>query len=193
MDNDLQRIDLKVFLDAPEGARFDSLLTAFDRWRKETDAPSDWVDLADYAHMKQGPAILMAGKRDRLALDTNEPGPGILVQTQRDLTGDLKERFLLAFRRHLALATRLVGEAEWPSSLAVRGGDWTVTINDRLGFPNNDQTDQAVRTDLTAALDTLFGEAGYNLTRNTNPEDRFEYRVEAEGNPTLTELKAKLG
>lgn len=193
MPNDLQRIDLKVLLDVADGARYEPLLTVFDRWRKETDAPSDWVDLADYAHMQQGPAVIMAGKRENLAIDTNEPGPGVLVQTRKDLDGSLTERFLEAFRRHLALSTRLIGEPEWPAGLTVRGGDWIVSINDRLGFPNTDETENTLHTDLVAALDKLFGDGGYDLERESNPESRFGYRVRAEGNPTLAELAAKAG
>lgn len=190
---DLQRIELKVFLDAPAGVRFETVLTVFDRWRQQTDHPSDWVDLADYGHMKQGPVMLMAGKRDRVAVDTNLPGAGIVVQTQKGLSGSIEERFVEAFRRHLSMATRLTSEPEFPAGLMPRGGDWMVTINDRLQFPNNEATDQAVRSGLVAALDRLFGDAGYDLERDANPERRYAYRVRAEGNPTLTELATKLG
>jgi len=190
---DLQRIELKVFLDAPADVRFETVLTIFDRWRQQTDHPSDWVDLADYGHMKQGPVMLMAGKRDRVAVDTNLPGAGIVVQTQKGLSGSIEERFVEAFRRHLSMATQLTAEPEFPAGLTPRGGDWMVTINDRLQFPNNEATDQAVRSGLVAALDRLFGDAGYDLERDTDPQRRYAYRVRAEGNPTLTELAAKLG
>jgi len=188
---DLQRIDLKVFLDAPNGVGYDPILTTFDRWRKETDAPQDWVDLADYAHMKQGPAVMMAGKRDNFAVDTNEPGAGVLVQTRKDLEGSLEDRFREAFRRHLELAQRLTSEPEWPAALSVRGGDWLIAVNDRLGFPNNDATDAALRGSVTAVLDGLFPD-GYDLRRETNPQNRFGYRVAAEGNPTLAALAGLL-
>ncbi len=187
MANDLQRIDLKVLLDAPEQPELDPILTAFDRWRKETDAAPDWVDLADYAHMQQGPAVMMAGKRENVAVDTNEPGLGILVQNRKGLSGSTEERFAEAFRRHLALATRLTGEPEWPAELRVRGGDWIISINDRLGFPNNDASDGAVREGLVALLDRMFGD-GYDLERDPDPQRRLSYRLRAEGNPTLTSL-----
>ena len=189
---DLQRIDLKVFLDAPEGVKYEPVLTIFDRWRQQTDHPSDWVDLADYGHMQQGPAILMAGKRDRIAVDTNLPGAGILVQTQKGLSGSIEERFVEAFRRHLAMSAELTGAPEFPAALAVRCGDWLVTINDRLQFPNTDATDQVLRSGMVAALDRLFGDSGYNLERDTDPQRRYAYRVTVEGNPTLAELAAKL-
>lgn len=188
MANELQRIDLKVMLDGPERPQVDSLLTAFDRWRQEKDAPSDWVDLADYAHMQHGPAVMMAGKREHIAIDTNEPGPGILVQTRKDLSGSIEERFAEAFRRHLALSTRLTNEPEWPSALEVRGGEWIVSINDRLGFPNTDASDEALRAPLTALLDKVFL-SGYTLERESDPQQRLSYTVRAEGNPSLGDLR----
>ena len=188
MANDLQRIDLKVLLDGPARPSFDPLLTAFDRWRQEKDAPSDWIDLADYAHMQHGPAVMMAGKREHIAIDTNEPGPGILVQTRKGLTGSVEERFAEAFKRHLTLSVRLTQEPEWPAGVKVRGGEWIISINDRLGFPNNDESDAAVREGLTAVLDKLFTD-GYNLERDNDPHRRLAYRLRAEGNPSLRALQ----
>ena len=101
MANDLQRIDWKVQVETPEKYSVDPLLTVFERWRQETDAPEDWVDLADYAHMERGPKVMMAGKRDHFSLDTNVPGPGLLLQTRKGLAGSIEERFIEAMKRRL--------------------------------------------------------------------------------------------
>lgn len=191
MDKDLQRIDLKVLIEAPAGTPLEPVLTVFDRWRRETDAPSDWVDLADYAHMHQGPRVMMAGKRENIALDTNEPGLGILVQTRKDLAGGIEDRFLEAFRRHLALAVRLVQEPEWPESLMVRSNDWVVAINDRLEFPNAGETEALLRPGLETALGRLFGPGRFKLTREENPVSRFGYRVATGQQSALQELLAR--
>ncbi len=192
MDKDLQRIDLKVLARAPQPPPLDPILTIFDRWRKEEDAPSDWVDLADYAHMPQGPGVMMAGKREHFSVDTNEPGLGILAQTRKDLDGAVEQRFLEAFRRHLTLATRLLGEAEWPAAITVDSSKWVIAVNDRLNFPNNDETDHALKTGLIAALDHVFGQNGYTLTRDDNPRRRYGYVVEAGEAPSLSDLLGRL-
>lgn len=192
MDKDLQRIDLKVMARAPEPPPLDPILTVFDRWRREEDAPSDWVDLADYAHMPQGPGVMMAGKREHFVVDTNEPGLGVMVQTRKDLDGAVEERFLEAFRRHLTLAVRLVGEPEWPQAIQVESGKWLVAVNDRLHFPNDDETDADLKTGLVAALDRLFGEGAYTLSRDDNPRRRYGYVVEASSAPDLGELLQRL-
>lgn len=188
MANDLQRIDWKVQVEAPEKYSVDPLLTVFDRWRQETDAPEDWVDLADYAHMARGPRVMMAGKRDHFSLDTNVPGPGLLVQTRKGLSGSIEERFIEAMKRHLTLSIRLTGEKEWPANLVPQGARWSVAINDRFNFPNDDATEAALKPGLTAALDRIFGKDGYTLTRDEDPQRRYGYTIQAKKARTLTEI-----
>jgi hypothetical protein len=193
MANDLQRIDWKVQVEAPEKYSVDPLLTVFDRWRQETDAPEDWVDLADYAHMARGPRVMMAGKRDHFSLDTNVPGPGLLVQTRKGLSGSIEERFIEAMKRHLTLSVRLIGEEEWPSNLEPQGDKWSVAINDRLGFPNDDATEGELKSGLTGALDRIFGKDGYTLTRDEDPQRRYGYRIQANKARPLREIWDSIG
>ena len=80
MEEFLQRVDVKQMLDSPGNPDLDPFLVIFDRWRKQDDHPSDWVDLADYAHMPSGPGILIAGKRDTLRDQSQSPGSRIAHQ-----------------------------------------------------------------------------------------------------------------
>ena len=188
MANDLQRIDWKVFVETPEKYSVDSILTVFERWRQETDAPEDWVDLADYAHMERGPKVMMAGKRDHFSLDTNVPGPGLLLQTRKGLSGSVEERFLEAMKRHLTLSVRLTGEDEWPLKFEPQGDKWSVAINDRLGFPNDGATEAALKDGLTAALDKIFGADDYTITRDEDPQRRYGYTIQAKTARSLPEI-----
>jgi len=189
MANDLQRIDWKVLVETPEKYSADPILTVFERWRQETDAPEDWVDLADYAHMQRGPKVMMAGKRDHFSLDTNVPGPGLLLQTRKGLSGSIEDRFVESMKRHLKLSVRLTGEAEWPANLIPHGAQWSVAINDRLGFPNDDATEAALKPGLTAALDRIFGKDGYTLTRDEDSQRRYGYKIQARTARTLAEIR----
>ncbi len=186
MANEVERIDLKVFVDAPADANLDPILTVFDRWRQEDGAASDWIDLADYAHMKRGPGVMMAGKREHFAIDTNEPGIGILCSVRAGLSGTSEERFAEAFRRHLALAKRLIGEPEWPAEFAVRSGEWEVSINDRLGFPNTDENEAVLRPALESATKGFSGNV--ELTRDSDPQRRLGWSIRAAEAPPLSDL-----
>ena len=173
MEMDLQRIDVKQLLKGPAVPEIDSLLVIFDRWRKVTDHPSDWVDLADYAHMPQGPGILIAGKRDTFSLNLNPPGPGLLTSVRNGLVGSLEERFREAFRRAGELNDAVLAEPEFPADLSPIEGAWEVFANDRLLCPSTSEMDAVVRPQLASAL----GIEPEALRRHTNPGGRLGYSV----------------
>ena len=186
MANEVERIDLKVFVDAPAGANLDPIMTVFDRWRQEDGTASDWIDLADYAHMARGPAVMMAGKREHFAIDTNEPGMGILCSVRAGLSGTNEERFAEAFQRHLVLATRLGGEPEWPADFSVRSGEWEISINDRLNFPNSDEKEEAVRPAAEAAAKAVLGDV--QVAHDSDPQRRLGWSVKAQSSANLADL-----
>ena len=173
MSDDLQRIDAKLLLDAPSAPDIDSFLVIFDRWRQNEDHPSDWVDLADYAHMPSGPGILIAGKRDSFSINLNPPGPGLLTSVRSGLAGTLADRFREALRRARELAEAALAEPEFPKEFAVRPGAWEIYVNDRLRFPNTDESDRIVRPALAAALRADSG----MLRRHASPHGRLGYSV----------------
>lgn len=178
MDTGLQRIDVKLLLAASADFDLDAFLVIFDRWRQRKEHPSDWVDLADYAHMPSGPGILIAGKRDTFSVNLNPPGPGLLTSTRRGLEGDLAARFRAAFDRARALNAAVLAEPEFPASLAPDDGAWEVCVNDRLRFPNDDASDRRIRPALAAAL----GADPAALLRHADPGGRLGYSVRLEAN-----------
>jgi len=191
MDKDLQRIELKMLVDGPDQPNLDSLLSVFDRWRKQDNAPSEWIDLADYAHMPKGPGVLMAGKRENFGVNLIDPGPGIFFTGKKDYSGSTADRFVEAFRRCLTLAGALLAETEYPAAHSPRTGDWLVVVNDRLDFPNTAETDGEIRPGLEAALGRVFGEGTFTLTRDEDPSHRLGYRVQAASALSLGELASR--
>ena len=173
MDDALQRVDVKQLLDTPPNPDIDIFLAIFDRWRQLSDHASDWVDLADYAHMPTGPGILIAGKRDTFAINLNPPGPGLLTSGRGGLSGGLEDRFREAFRRARELNAALLAEPEFPASFRVVEGAWEVFLNDRLRFPNTSDSDRRVRRALAAAL----GRAPESLVRHADPGGRLGYSL----------------
>ncbi len=193
MEPDLQRIDLKVFADAPPDLNLDPFLAIFGRWRHDAENPAQWVDLADYAHMLDGPGVIIVGKQGNFGVNLYEPGPGLLYVGKKDYQGPNDHRILEVFRRHLALATALLAEPDYPPELKVQSGSWELAINDRLNFPNHAGTDQLLRPAIESALNKLFGAGGYRLARVEDAQRRYGYSIRAEAAPELSELLEKAG
>jgi hypothetical protein len=188
----LQRINVKLFVDSPDVVPVDSFLPIFARWRKDQSHPSGWVDMADYAHVTRGPGIMMIGQQGNLSLDCTDPGPGILYANKKDLDGDDRTRILDSFRRALALARTLIDESGYPDALAPRPGVWQLTFNDRLETPNNEQTDQALRPAVDAALDRMFGQGDYTVVPEKDSLRRYGFLIQSDKIVSLDAISSNL-
>ena len=56
---------------------------------------------------------------------------------------------------------------------------WEIFINDRLNFPNTNETDQRLRGGIEAALDVLFGAGAYSMEKEDDPQRRYAFSVRA--------------
>ena len=174
---DLQRINVKLFTHAPFDLNLDPFVDIFGRWREDAEDPSQWVDLADYAHVDRGPGVMLIGKRGNLSFDLAAPGPGILYANKSGLDGTPAERVMETFRRHLALVARLIKEQEYPKDLAPRPGSWEIVFNDRVATPNTDAIDSQLKPAVQLALEQLMG-TGSTLTREIDPQRRYGFVVD---------------
>ncbi len=188
---DLQKICVKVHLSVGGKLDPDPLLAIFHRWK--ADAAEDLVDLADYAHIPEGPVVALIGRRYNLTIDTTGGQPGIQYCSKKGLEGDLRARLTAVLRAALERTQRLLAEPEFPRGAKAQAGSLEVTINDRLLAPNDEVTDAAMRPALEAALNPLFGASRYYITRDADASRRLSYSVKAaHQEPTLEGLLARL-
>lgn len=177
-----------MLADAPSSLSLDPFLAIFGQWRNDKIHPARWIDLADYAHMAKGPVILLAGHQGNYSLDRNDPGLGLLYAGKKDFEGSDEERILEAFRRCLGLTKALVGEAAYPADLKLHPGSWEIFVNDRLAFPNDEDTDARLRPAIEAALERLFGSGAYTAERDSDPQRRYGFSIRANRNRTVDGL-----
>ena len=179
----LQRLDLKLFVTVREGLSeddlWDRMIAVFGRWRH--DEGEDLIDLQDYAHIPNGPGIVLVSKRWVLSLDCAEGRPGVLLSTRRMLKGSISERFAQAMGLLFKKAARLLKEEELKGVLTPRSGDLSISVNDRVLFPNTDEVDAAMRPEVEALLAKLYGDACHKIERVVDPKARLSYRIEVGG------------
>src|SRR5262245_64760672 len=131
--SEIQKVCVKLALDAPGRLNADPMLEIFGRWR--TEEGEELVDLADYAHLAEGPLVVLIGHRYNLALDTTGGMPGIQYCSKKGLSGTPSERFAAVLRATLVKARRLLAEPGSPSGVRPRPGRLEVVLNDRLNLP----------------------------------------------------------
>ncbi|MBI3895794.1 MAG: hypothetical protein HY313_07660 [Acidobacteria bacterium] len=178
MIHNLQRIQIKIFSNAPRDLSLEPFLEIFARWRKEKH-PAEWVDLADYAHISRGPGIVLIGQRCNFAFDMADPAPGILYTAKKGLTGTPLERLHSALQWFLELSQRLVGESEFPSSAMPRTDLLEIRFTDRLETPNAASTTMELRPAVQQMLDVIYGSCGYELIPQTDARQCYGFSVQA--------------
>lgn len=181
----LQKINVKMFTDSGERIRLEPFLDVFARWREDHSHAAAWIDLADYAHVPQGPGVMLIGRRGNLAFDLADPGPGILYANKQDLSGGPAERIRETFRRGLALITALTGEPDYPAELKPRPGFWEVTFNDRLEAPHSAATDGVLAPAVREVAGQLFGTDGSRLIPQPDPGRRYGFAIHSEAAGSL--------
>ncbi|MBI4606133.1 MAG: hypothetical protein HY721_29555 [Planctomycetes bacterium] len=189
----IQKINVKLPLDAPRAFENDVLLAIFGRWRLEQG--EEIIDLADYAHVDHGPGCLLVSHRWHFGIDNSEGVPGLFFSTRKGLSGSPAERFAQAIRGLLEKGRRLLGEADFPQGVRPRCGELEVVLNDRLLAPNDDDADRDLRPALETVLARLYGQGAWSLERERDPGRRLAYRVRAKGagGLELADLLQRLG
>ena len=180
----LQKINVKIPLDAPNDFDYDVILAVFGRWRLEEG--EEIIDLADYLHVPGGPGCILVSHRWHFGIDFGDDQPGLFFSSRKGLKGKTAQRIARVVYDSLAKGKRLLSENAIPETISPRLGELEIAINDRVAAPNTDATDAVVRPGLTTVLDRLYGKGKYVVERDKNPRHRLGYVVKAEATEGLT-------
>ena len=192
----LQKLDIKLYLTLAAGLTQDEvwtrLIAVFGRWRH--DEGEELVDLQDYAHVPNGPGIVLVSKRWVLSIDWSGGQPGVLLSTRRQLEGTLSERFVQATRLLLEKSLRLLAEEELKDVVKPRCGELSIAVNDRVLFPDADAADAELRPEVEKLVTKLYAGASCEIERASDSGSRLKYRARAQDTDALTlaELTARL-
>jgi hypothetical protein len=151
---DVVRIGAKLYAENPEAVDPEAFIPLFHGWIQAGDLDGVPIDVANYAHVPDGPGVILIGHEADRSFDLGEGRPGAVYQRKRDLEGTLEERLALV----LSEADRTADLIEADSAA---GGvrfdrdEVLIRINDRLNAPNDDATLEALRPAIEAAVAAL--------------------------------------
>ncbi len=149
--DDAVRIGVKLYARDPERVDPARFIPLFHGWIQHGAVDGLPIDVADYAHVHQGPGVMLIGHEADHAIDLGEGRPGILYQRKREPEGTLEERIEAA----LAAADRAAGQIEAdPEAGGVEFGrdEILVRVLDRRAAPNDEATADALRPAVEAAV-----------------------------------------
>jgi hypothetical protein len=189
---DPQKLQLKIFV-TPESARevdLDAFVPVFHRWIKDHVLPELLVDVANYAHVPEGPGVVLIGHGSDYFMDLAEARLGLLHNRKRagfappERLGDLA-------RRTLHAASLLEQALSLSGKLRFATNELLFRINDRLS-PNTDATFAALRPELEALAKRMY-QGPFELTRVGGPKELFAVRVTSTTNVPLGVLLERAG
>lgn len=153
------------------------ILPIFQRWIQERRVEGMLIDVIDYKHVPDGPAVVLIADEADYAYDLADGQTGLHYIRKRELPGDLASALLLVFR--CALQGALALESEAPNDLAFDYRALKISFLDRLGFPNDEAVYQYIQAEITRVMSEVYG-AEVNLSRvSDDPRRLLSIRVEA--------------
>jgi hypothetical protein len=151
------------------------------------------VDVADYRHVHDGPAVVLIGHEIDYVIDLSEGRPGLTCTRKREAPADPAEDLRLGLRRLLIAARALESKADPHPPVRFRTDELRLQVVDRLGFENSAGAAESLARDLKPALARVF--EGAPLKVEDGGGDRrapLTLRVSAPGAPGVDLLLARL-
>jgi hypothetical protein len=169
--DNVQHINLKVFIADPAAFELAAAIPVFHRWIRDGACPEMLIDVADYAHVSAGPGVLLIGHEANYSFDNRENRLGLLYNRKAALDGTFQSRLGQAYKAALDACDRLEREPELEGRLKFDRKALEVFVNDRLLAPNTEETWQALRPELEKFFE------GARIERHGEPRDLFRVMV----------------
>jgi hypothetical protein len=149
--DEIVRIGAKLYADDPASIDLERYIGLFHGWIQDRRLDGVPIDVADYAHVPDGPGVMLIGHEADRSLDLGEGRPGVLYQRKREPEGSLEDRVAAAIEAADAIAGDLEDD---PDASGVRFGrdEILLRVTDRLNAPNDDATLEALLPPIEGAL-----------------------------------------
>ena len=168
------KFQVKLYTGAGE-IELEKLIPVFHTWIREKKIPDELlIDVADYAHVPQGPGVVLIGHQSDYYLDVADDRPGLLYSRKRGFDGGLQPGIEDAFRRALRACQLL--ESETGLGFEFATDEVLFRVQDRLAAPNDNATYDAYKGPLEEVANAFFGSSA-SLERIGSARDPFAVRI----------------
>jgi hypothetical protein len=178
----------------------EEFIPVFHRWIRENVVPNELLlDVADYKHIIDGPAILLVGHEADYVVDLTGGKPGLLYVRKRDLGADLPDALATTLAQALNGIKLAETDIELQGKLKLRTDAATIVLLDRLNYPNQsangsgaEDAGETARSQLAENLATIFG-GDATVTRVENDaREPLTFELNAPSAPDVETLLGRL-
>jgi hypothetical protein len=186
---ELQKLNVKLFVES-DAVPLTDFIDIFHSWIQATDGV--YHDVADYSHMQAGPGIVLVANEANLSIDETGNRRGLLYCQKAPLRGSNQDRLRAVMRASLENFRKLEQEPKLAGKFKLLGNEAEIAINDRLTWPNNEQSFAAVAPEIAILAETLFGDAEIDLERESEGRRKFAVRIKASRAVGVEQLLGRL-
>ncbi len=192
---DVHKLQVKVFCDSgtvPAGKTLEDFIPVFHGFIKNHSIKETLIDVANYAHVPDGPGVALIGNGGDYFLDEEKGRAGLIYSRKREAPppGD---RLVDTFRRAFFAGILLEKEAAFAGKLKFRTDEILFRVNDRLLAPSTDATFAALRPALDVVGRVLFAGAPFELSRTGTDRELFGVTFKSAPVAGLSVLLQRLG
>jgi hypothetical protein len=185
---ELQHVNIKLLLNNPADLDVHALVPVFHGWIQQQSTEELLLDVASYAHVKDGPGILLIGHEADYSLDFTDGRLGFRYNRKAAIEGNNQGRLEQAATAALKALAKLEQDERLDGKVRFDRRNIELFVNDRWLAPNNEETRRAAEPELRAFLDHLLAGGTYSLAYETEPRRLFRVRVQFEREFTTAEL-----
>jgi hypothetical protein len=189
---ELQHVNVKLLVKAPERVDLERLIPAFHSWIQDQIFEERLLDIADYRHVHHGPGVVLIGHEGDYSVDNTDGRLGVRYNRKTPIDGSNEDRLKQAARAALNACRRLEAEPSLDGKLRFNGQDIEIFINDRLLAPNRAETREAVDTDFKQFAGELFRGNEYSLSYESDPRKLSSASLRTPRSFSVEELRENL-
>jgi len=174
------KLAVKFFVENGAGTPVEEFVPVFHRWiQGKVLEGHQLIDAANYAHVHEGPGVVLVSHEANIHADRGEGKLGLLyIRKQPGAGNTFRERLRSTFGYALKAASMLEQDPALVGKISFRTRDPLFLINDRLFAPNTPDTLGKVRGELEAFLKGLYG-GNVELKYEPDAERLFQVRIGA--------------
>jgi hypothetical protein len=185
-------VSVKLFVEDPSRVVLEDLIPVFHRWIGEAAIKDELlIDVAIYAHVPEGPGIVLVCDKAHYYFDAKGGRPGLRYRGRREARAVGEEGIARAFRAVLEGAALLEAD-ETLGGYRFKTDEIELVIYDRLRAPSGEETLAAVRPVVEQYARSLYGAGAVTIEMASGPRQPFTLRVTADVAPTVGELLGRL-
>ena len=174
----LQHIAVKIFARPPCQVDPASLIPVFHGWiQRKVMEGMLLVDVADYAHVPEGPGVLLLGREGYFGFGSDYGGAGLIYANKRSATGTTQDRLHQSLHRALTAAKLLADEPTVAGKLRFDPGQLLIAVDDRLEAPNTADSFAALKGDIEKVLTDLYDASDAALEQVENPKSALRVKA----------------